>query len=227
MTLARSWSAGRPARTRFGAAVTISTAWGAILAALLLLGWLLTHGGESSVGRWDDDVERWLAARRTGDLDRVAAAGTFLGNVWVTLAVAAVVAVVVSVARRSPRPAVFLAVVVSGALGLYVVATHLVTRYRPPVPILDRGLVPDHSFPSGHVIAAVVVYGGSALLLARAVPRARRWLSLVLLVTILVALARLYQGAHHPTDVLTSLVFATAWVAVVDRVLWWCGRAGL
>ena len=34
----------------------------------------------------------------------------------------------------------------------------LITRDRPPVEILDPGLVPDHSFPSGHVATSVVVY---------------------------------------------------------------------
>ena len=36
---------------------------------------------------------------------------------------------------------------------------------------------------------------------------------------LVVAPSRLYQGAHHPTDVFTSLVFAPIWVAVVARTL--------
>ena len=34
----------------------------------------------------------------------------------------------------------------------------------------------------------------------------------------IVAPSRLYEGAHHPTDVLTSLVFAPLWVAAVADV---------
>jgi undecaprenyl-diphosphatase len=41
----------------------------------------------------------------------------------------------------------------------------------------------------------------------------------LLLAPLVVAPSRLYQGAHHPTDVITSLVFATAWLLVVARVL--------
>ena len=41
----------------------------------------------------------------------------------------------------------------------------------------------------------------------------------LLLVPLVVVPSRLYQGAHHPTDVLTSVVFASIWVAVVARVL--------
>ena len=39
------------------------------------------------------------------------------------------------------------------------------------------------------------------------------------LVPLVVIPSRLYQGAHHPTDVLASLVFAPIWVAVVAHVV--------
>lgn len=204
---------------RFGAAQVIAVTWILIVVALLLLGWLLTHSWGSGIDSWDNDVERWIAARRTSDLDRVASAGTFIANTWFGLGEAAVVAIAVSVWQRSFLPAIFFAVLVAGGLGMYLVSTQLISRDRPPVPILDPGLVPDHSFPSGHVITAVVVYGGTALLLAHAAPHTSRWVSPLLLLPLIVAPARLYQGAHHPSDVLTSLVFATAWVVVVTRML--------
>ena len=162
---------------------------------------------------------RWFADHRTSGLNRVAAACTFLGDIRVGVVLAAVVAVVVSGWQRSLRPALFLTVLVAGVLGLYLSGTHLIPRDRPPVRILDVGLEPDHSFPSGHVATAVVVYGGAALLVRAASPRLRRWTWVLSLLPVAVAVARLYQGAHHPTDVLTSLVLATAWLAVVARVV--------
>ena len=108
----------------------------------------------------------------------------------------------------------------AGALGLYVVGTRLITRDRPPVPIPTlawcRTTGASHW---GHVIAAVVVYGSTALLISLTWPRVRRWMRLLLLVPLAVAVARMYQGAHHPTDVLASLVFSAAWVAVVAGAL--------
>ena len=50
-------------------------------------------------------------------------------------------------------------------------------------------------------------------------PRARRWLWLLLLLPAVVALARLYQGAHHPTDELASVLYTTAWLAVLVGLL--------
>lgn len=209
----------RETRSSLVAAGVVALGWVVILGAVLLLGWLLTNSWEPTVDPWDDDVEQWLATERTPNLNRVAAVFTFLGNVRVGVVVVVVVAAAVSLWQRSLRPALFSAVLLAGALGLYVVGTRLITRDRPPVPILDPGLVPDDSFPSGHVIAAVVVYGSTVLLIALTWPRVRRWMMPLLLVPVAVAVARMYQGAHHPTDVLASLMFSAAWVAVVAQAL--------
>jgi undecaprenyl-diphosphatase len=116
-------------------------------------------------------------------------------------------------------PLVYFTVLVAGTLALYLVVTLLITRDRPPVKILDPGLVPDHSFPSGHVMTAIVVYCALAIYLFRTVPSSRRWAWVLFLAPVIVAPSRLYEGAHHVTDVLTSLVFAPIWVAVVAHVL--------
>ena len=50
--------------------------------------------------------------------------------------------------------------------------------------------------------------------------RAARWLALVLLLLPLgTLLSRLYLGAHHLTDALTSVVYASVWLLVVAAVL--------
>lgn len=207
-------------RARLRRAATVLVAWAAILAAVLAVGWLLTHALASSVGSWDDDVARWFAAQRTGDLTVAADAATFLGDTLVGLALAVVAAGAFSLWQRSFRPAVFFAVAVAGVGGIYGLATVLVSRQRPPVRILDPGLVPDHSYPSGHVATAITVYGGTALLVWWLAPRARRWVWVLALVPVLVALSRLYEGAHHVTDVLASLCFTTAWLVVMATVLY-------
>jgi undecaprenyl-diphosphatase len=69
------------------------------------------------------------------------------------------------------------------------------------------------------VATSIVVYGGIALWVAAVAPRWRTWTWLLFLAPFVVAPSRLYQGAHHPTDVLTSRVFAPLWVAVVAHVV--------
>ena len=201
------------------AALTLATAWVLLTLALLAVGWILTHPLESTVDPWDDSVELWLEDRRTPALDLAAAIGSHLADTIVGVALAAVIALVAWRTQHTRRPLVYYGVLVGGTLALYLVVTHLITRDRPPVEILDPGLVPDHSYPSGHVATAIVVYAATAVYLAATVPRARRWVWPLFLVPLVVMPSRLYQGAHHPTDVLTSLVFATVWVTVVARVV--------
>ncbi len=208
---------------REDSAITVATrvvaAWAVILAGLLALGWLLTGPIEPAVDPWDDDVVRWFAGERTADLSDAADVGTLLGETIVGVAVAVLVAVVLSLWGRSIRPAVFFGLVLAGVGGFYAIATMLISRDRPPVRILDPGLVPDDSFPSGHLGTAIAVYGGTVLVLRWLAPRARAWAWLLLLVPVAVALARLYQGAHHPTDELASVLYTTAWLGVVSRVV--------
>ena len=122
--------------------------------------------------------------------------------------------------QRSVVPALFLALVTCGIGGIYYVAVNVDPRQRPPVEILDPGLVPDPQLPVGprrHGYCVVRRHRRPDVDL-----RTRRPLvgdaaapgpPLVVLV------ARLYQGAHHLSDVLTSLVFASVWLGTVAALL--------
>jgi undecaprenyl-diphosphatase len=195
-----------------------------VVLALVVVGWgwLLTHQLQGSIEGGDDDVSRWFAGQRTSWLDPVADVGTLLGETPVGLAVGAVVGVMAGVALRSVAAVVLVVLADIGNGGIYWVGSHADPRDRPPVRILDPGLVPDHSFPSGHVGTAVAVYGAAALLLALWLRRrgpasgaAKALVVLLACVPLFVAVSRLYQGAHHLTDVGTSLVYGTVWLAVV------------
>ena len=204
-----------------GAAATAGTRlvviWLAVLGVVVGLGWLITHQLQGSVNPWDNDVSRWFAGHRTSTLDPVADFGTLLGETPIGVAVAAVAGGAWALWRRTWRPILFVAVLEAGIGALYFVTTHVVTRQRPPVKILDPGLVPDHSFPSGHVATAVVAYGGVFVLAAVYAGSRRRLVAPVLLLPVLVLLSRLYQGAHHLTDVVTSVGYASVWLLVVAR----------
>ena len=70
---------------------------------------------------------------------------------------------------RRWRPAVFVAVVMFGELGLFLSVNTIVHRARPLVTHLDSHL-PTSSFPSGHTAATMCLYGALAILV---VPRTR------------------------------------------------------
>jgi undecaprenyl-diphosphatase len=82
----------------------------------------------------------------------------------------------------------------------------LVARPRPAEGVEQLVPIPTNgSFPSGHAMNAMAVYGTAALLAARGLRR--RWAGAVLLtvtfaVVIGIGASRLYLGVHYLTDVL-------------------------
>jgi len=193
--------------------------WLAICALVVGWGWLLTHPFESSIDPMDDDVARWFADQRTADLTDVANAGTYLGETIVGASIFVVVGLIISILKRTWRPIIFVALVEAGIGGIYFFGTELIPRDRPPVKLLDAGLVPDASFPSGHVATSLVCWGGIVILIWTYF-RVARWVALVLLLLPLATLvSRLYLGAHHLTDALTSVVYGVAWLLVVAALV--------
>ena len=197
-------------------------AWLLLLALLLGLGWLLTRAQEGhAFEQWDATLAQWAADHRTPWLNTVSGPAADLGTTWVVVGLGVVAAVVARVVFRCWRPVVVLAVALGGELVLFLTTTALVDRPRPGVPHLDPHLPPTSSFPSGHTAAALCLYGTvAALVLAGARGGWRRWAPAVaVLLVLVVASARLYRGAHYATDVLTSMLFASAWLSVVLRLL--------
>ena len=85
---------------------------------------------------------------------------------------------------------------------------------RPPNQVYGLG---SYSFPSGHTLRAVVMFGFLAVIIARSMRENWRWLpySLAGLMIILVALARLYLGVHWLSDILGSITLGICWVAIL------------
>jgi membrane-associated phospholipid phosphatase len=210
---------GPAARSPVAVGATVLVAWALVLGVVVAFGWLITHPWAREVDSFDDPISRWFAGERTATLNTPAEVGTFVGETIVGMSVALVAAVGFSLWQRGFRPAVFLALVTAGVGGIYFVAGHVDPRQRPPVRILDPGLVPDHSFPSGHVGTATAVYGAIVVLSWAYARRSRSWVWGLLALPVLVLLARLYQGAHHLTDVLATVVYASVWVLVLARLL--------
>jgi undecaprenyl-diphosphatase len=94
---------------------------------------------------------------------------------------------------------------VAAAVSTDIVLKLVVDRPRPPNPIVDTGL---GSFPSGHVIHAVVIFGLVPILLW-AVTRSRAYLMFGFTIfgaaVVSVAMSRIALGAHWPSDVVASI----------------------
>lgn len=110
--------------------------------------------------------------------------------------------------------AVFLAATTigGGAVDTWVKAA--VNRDRPSLedPVATAF---GHSFPSGHAMQAVVVYGSLLLIFLPIVPTTRRRLAIgaTAVLALAIGLSRLALGVHFISDVLGAYALGLAWLA--------------
>jgi undecaprenyl-diphosphatase len=137
---------------------------------------------------------------------------SFGGRVFMTSLVAVVVAVLLI--RRRQRLALYLVVTGAGSVILDPSLKVLVGRVRPVVesPVAHA---PGNSFPSGHALGSMIVYGMLALVLLPAVrPRLRPWfLGLAGLIVALIGFSRIALGVHFLSDVLAGWMLGIAWIS--------------
>jgi membrane-associated phospholipid phosphatase len=189
-----------------------------LTAVLVGIGWLITHPLKSTMAH-ENSLNRWFADQRTGGLTQLADIGTFIGQTLTGAVCLAVLGIGFAVWKRTWWPLVFVGVLDAGLGLFYLAGTSLDPRKRPPVHILQSGLVPNHSFPSGHTGTAVGIAAAAAALLWAYTRVATGVLVVLVVIPLWTMLARLYAGAHHLSDVLTAFVIASAWLFTCARLL--------
>jgi undecaprenyl-diphosphatase len=162
---------------------------------------------DAPIGEAEADLVRSVADDRTAVLDTAATLGSTLTDTWTVVGVL-IGAVTVLVALGHRRYAGVMVVGIGLELTAFLVVGAIVDRSRPAVEALHS--VPSTpSFPSGHVAAAVVLYGSLAFS-ASCISRTGRppgWVWIVpAVVGAAVASSRVYEGVHYPTDVLAGFV---------------------
>jgi undecaprenyl-diphosphatase len=196
--------------------------WHIVLGALVsVLGFSLfmavadwvTDGARGAV-RFDRTVLLWLHARQRPGLTELARILAFLGSPPVIVAIALIAAVVGKFARHLRGAAWTLPFAVVGA-GVIIQGIKLfVHRARPDLfkPLLHET---GYSFPSGHSLIAVAVYGllgYFALHLAKSRAARVAVISLTVLLIFLIGISRPYVGVHYPTDVLAGWAMGVPWL---------------
>ncbi len=107
-----------------------------------------------------------------------------------------------------------MALVIPGGTIINNICKHLMARPRPHFvdPIVT---LTSFSFPSGHTSLATLFYGFvAALLISSGASRGRQWAAIIgaLSMVTLVAVSRMYVGAHFLSDVLAAFFESVAWL---------------
>lgn len=165
----------------------------------------------------DEPIQEWTESRRTeqwGEFFRVLSR---LGSNLVVFSVFAVLCL--WTATRCRVLAVWLAVAVLARSPLEWLIKELVDRERPDLTRLIPGTGPSH--PSGHVLAAVALYGLLPPLMALITNRKWVWwitsaLSGVLIVGI--SLSRIYLGVHWFSDIIQGLLLGWLYLTALEAL---------
>jgi undecaprenyl-diphosphatase len=125
---------------------------------------------------------------------------------------AAVLAVAAFLLLRRPRFAGVIVLVTFLALALEHSAKDIVERERPNVNWRLVDLPTESSFPSGHALRAMAVYGCIGLLAARLLARRWRWLPVAagFGLGVVIGFTRVYLGVHYPLDILGGWIAGLA-----------------
>jgi undecaprenyl-diphosphatase len=155
-------------------------------------------------------------------LDRLMVGITHLGDFSV-LTFACITCMGVLLYRKRRSKAVTLAIAAVGAGFLNFILKAGFGRDRPELwaRTVEAGF---SSFPSGHAMTSLVIYGAIAYLLVRSVKGWRRWLVVVLAALLIGAIgfSRLYLGVHWPTDVMAGYTAGLVWLiaCIISLEVW-------
>jgi membrane-associated phospholipid phosphatase len=209
-----------------GVGLPLLAALVALAASLWVFGLIADDIVEKEMGA-DQRLANWLHGRATDPLTDLFHGITFLGN-FVTLLAVTVLAVTILWRRRERTDAVFVGLAFVGA---QVLSSGMKLGFRRDRPFFPDPLATEStfSFPSGHAMVSLAVYGAIALVLARRLSTNGRRALLVGVVAVLVlaiGFSRLYLGVHFLSDVLAGYAAGIAWVSLLyvaleARSRWW------
>ncbi len=184
-----------------------------LLGSVVLVSLSLSAAGRQLPSALDQSLHHFFQDLRTPWADALMVFIAELGDYQVTLPVSLMVFGWLVWRRHHAAAGHWLA-----ALG-FGMATNLLFKWLLPVSgpaEVARGVL-GYSFPSSHATFSMLVFGFLAVLIAREIPPARRWLVYLAaaLLIVPIAFARLYLGIHWLTDTVAGLCLGLIWVTVL------------
>ncbi len=186
---------------------------GLAVAALAMWGFatIAEEVWEKETYAFDTSILLYLRSLHSPLRDRVILAFTSLGEPNLLLALSVSLGIILWV-RKHHSEAITIAVSGTGAIGLNILLKQLFARARPQ--LWERAVdVKFYSFPSGHAMISMVIYGLLGYLLGSRFPQQRWWIySLTIILVAVIGFSRLYLGVHWPTDVIAGYTGGLVWL---------------
>jgi membrane-associated phospholipid phosphatase len=194
----------------------LGIALGVLTIGAWAFGALAEEVAEGDTAASDQRVADWLHGRATDPFTDVFRAFTWTGNGGF-LAVVVLLAAFLLWRRRFVTDALFVVLAFAGA---EVITFGMKQGFRRERPFFEDPLATasSFSFPSGHSLVSLAVYGSIALVVARHA-RSRRVAATALGVAavwiLAIGFSRLYLGVHFLSDVIAGFAAGAAWLALL------------
>ena len=184
---------------------------------LALLGYLITGPWAQTAAVFDARAARVAQSVATPWITSSLKIITEFGSTLV-LTIVGTIAVAAFIVQRRSRAIGCFAIAMSGQITLHEGFKFLIARPRPPLAF-DYTPAESYSFPSGHALASLCVYGILSWLFTRRVHSKRVsaivWVLVVGLI-LSIGFSRVYFNVHYATDVIAGYLAASIWTVAVS-----------
>lgn len=182
--------------------------------------------GEPFLFQLDRQVQTAVHAHATPWLTRIMFASSWIGSPAELFPAIPVIAGLMWWRRLRDEAVVLMVAMVGGGLLEAALKLHF-RRVRPDVP---WAFVHEHSysFPSGHSVLAVALYGTAVYLAMRHLRGTRARVVLCLAASLLIVgigLSRIYLGVHYPSDVAAGYLVGAIWLSGVMASDWYARQS--
>jgi membrane-associated phospholipid phosphatase len=173
---------------------------------------------EKEAFAFDTSFLLWLHQFANPSLDNLMLFITNIGNPKTVVIVAGLTVGILWWRRYQIEAKIF----VLTCLGGFILNTGLKLFFSKPRPQLWKLLISEKSFsfPSGHALGSMVLYGFIAYILATHYPKFSQIVYVLAVILIAaIGISRLYLGVHWPTDVIAGYGVGFLWLMICITML--------
>lgn len=187
---------------------------------LMCFGVLAVVISKNPINSFDLKLAAFVQSFENPSLTKVMEVFTAIGSTKYCVAIIVLAMIFLYFVLGHRTELIFLCGVLGGSVVLNQILKRLFHRERPSVYRLIEES--GYSFPSGHAMGALALYGALAFLLWRHVStRAGRSILIVLsgFMIGMICISRVYLGVHYPSDIIGALMVSGFWLVMM---IWLC-----